>query len=112
MSQAVPSAKIDPDSRKEFAIGRRPAALAVCLSTRNEISTAISSVSLAGMFHCAVPLSNSPCVSLVAGFHQIFDGRGRLLEHGPQVVPGNLLDSCFSLPCLAPVYELAQSFPR
>src|SRR5207249_9885391 len=90
MSQAVPSAKIDPDSRKEFAIGRRPAALAVCLSTRNEISTAISSVSLAGMFHCAVPLSNSPCVSLVAGFHQIFDGRGRLLEHGPQVVPGNL----------------------
>src|SRR2546430_13546593 len=34
--------------------------------------------------------SNSPCVSLVAGFHQIFDGRGRLLEHGPQVVPGNL----------------------
>src|SRR5438034_10882839 len=98
MSQAVPSAKIDPDSRKEFAIGRRPAALAVCLSTRNEISRAISSVSLSGMFHCAVALSNPSCVSLVAGFHQLFDARGRLLVHAPQVVHGYLLVCCFSFP--------------
>src|SRR5882762_9915911 len=56
---AVLSARIEPDSRKAFQTCANPPPLSLALSTWNEISTAIFSVSFANIFRCAVSLSNS-----------------------------------------------------